>query len=493
MIKKLLTPMLLLTSTFTLASVNQFDELTINQLHQGVASGKMSFADVTQYYLDNIKALNPNLNAVISLNPNALQQAVQKDKTYKKDEQQGLLYGVPVLLKDNIDTDFLPTTAGAIALKDNRPKANAPIVEKLLSEGAIILGKANLSELANFKSSPSVSGYSSVGGQTRNPYDDKVTPCGSSSGSAAAVSSNLALVSLGTETDGSIHCPSAMNGVVGYKPSIHHIAQQGIIPIAHSQDTAGPITRTVNDAKLTYMAITDVPIQKQNVTLKNKRIGVIPKMNHFNVGFDAEFKATLSKLKNAGAIVVDNIELKDMEQVFPAEFDVLLYEFNQGMTAYLSKTGNNVKTKSLSALIEFNRSKGDNKQDLLLAAVDATDEKKYKRALDKIDKYAKQQLQAVFKFHRLDAIIAPTTGPAWLIDPIKGDKYSGSSSVLAAVTGSPSITIPMGLRNNLPYAVSIIGTLNDDANVLAIAQAIETLTEGRVPPKMQSNDSGASL
>ena len=299
MIKKLVTPILLLTSTFTLASENQFEELTINKLHQEVASGKLSFADVTQYYLDNIKALNPSLNAVISVNPNALQQALQKDKTYKKDQQQGLLYGVPVLLKDNIDTDFLPTTAGAIALKNNQPKANAPIVEKLLSEGAIILGKANLSELANFKSSPSVSGYSSVGGQTRNPYDEKVTPCGSSSGSASAVSSNLALVSLGTETDGSIHCPSAMNGVVGFKPTIHHISQQGIIPIAHSQDTAGPITRTVNDAKLTYMAITGVPVQEQSVTLKNKRIGVIPMMNHFNARFGAEFKATLSKLQSA--------------------------------------------------------------------------------------------------------------------------------------------------------------------------------------------------
>lgn len=483
MIKKVLTPLLLCASAFAVAQQQQFDELTINQLHEGVAKGEFTFKEVTQYYLNNIKKQNPKLNAVISINPNALKEAAIKDSEYTKD-QKGILYGVPVLLKDNIDTNFLPTTAGSIALKNHVPKNNSPIVEKLLSEGAIILGKANLSELANFKSPTSVSGYSAIGGQTKNPYDLNITPCGSSSGSAVAVSSNLTLISLGTETDGSIHCPSAMNGVVGFKPSIHHISQQGIVPIAHSQDTAGPIARTVEDVQLTYNAISKVPFSKLKPDLKNKRIGVIPLLNRFNERHQNEFNQTLLELKNAGAIIVDDIKLKHLDKVFPAEFDVLLYEFNQGMTAYLSSTGNNVSVKSLQALTEFNKALGDNKQALLLSAVQATDKEKYQNALNIIDKYARQQLDDLFKLHHLDAIIAPTTGPAWPIDPIRGDKFSGSSSTLAAVTGSPSITIPIGVRNNLPFAVSIIGNLDSDAKVLAISQAIEQLTKGRVPPKL---------
>lgn len=484
MIRKILTLVLLCLSISALAQQKTFEELTINQLHQGVASGAFNFAEVTQYYLNNIEALNPQLNAVISINPNAYQQALKKDEEYKRNKQLGGLYGVPVILKDNIDTNFLPTTAGSTALKKHVPKNNALIVEKLLSAGAIILGKANLSELANFKSTTSVSGYSAIGGQTKNPYNLNMTPCGSSSGSAVAVASNLALVSIGTETDGSIHCPSAMNGVVGFKPSIHHISQQGIIPIAHSQDTAGPIARTVADAKLTYTAITHVPLQEQLVSVKNKRIGVISSLNSFNKDHQSEFLNTVTQLQNAGATIVDNIKLEHFDKVFPAEFDILLYEFNRGITSYLSKTDNNVEVKSLRGLTEFNKSSGDTKQELLLLALAATDQDKYKHALNTIDKYAKQQLHDLFQRHQLDAILAPTTGSAWPIDPINGDKFTGSSSTLAAITGSPSITIPMGVKANLPYAISVIGNLNDDAQVLAIAQAIEHLTKGRVPPKL---------
>jgi len=483
MIKKLLIPVFLCLSVSSVAQQKTFEELTISQLHQGVASGAFNFAEVTQYYLNNIEALNPQLNAVISINPDAYQQARKKDEEYNRNKKLGGLYGVPVILKDNIDTKFLPTTAGSTALKNHVPKNNAVIVEKLLSAGAIILGKANLSELANFKSTLSVSGYSAIGGQTKNPYNLNITPCGSSSGSAVAVASNLALVSIGTETDGSIHCPSAMNGVVGFKPSIHHISQQGVIPISHSQDTAGPIARTVADAKLTYSAISHVPLLEQVASVKNKRVGIIPSINRFNKDHKSEFSNTLTLLQNAGATIVDNIELEHFEKVFPAEFDILFYEFNLGITSYLSKTDTNV-VKSLKGLTEFNKSSGDTKQELLLLALAATDKDKYKNAVNTIDKYAKQQLHDLFKRYQLDAILAPTTGSAWPIDPIKGDKFTGSSSTLAAITGSPSITIPMGLKANLPYAISVIGNVNDDAQVLAIAQAIEHLTKGRVPPKL---------
>lgn len=484
MIRTILIPLLLCLSLGAVATPKTFEELTIEQLHSGVARGEFTFAEVTQYYLSNIQKLNPKLNAVIAINPDAYEQARDKDKNFNTGLKHGPLYGVPVILKDNIDTRFLPTTAGSVALKNNVPKSNAPIVDKLLAAGAIILGKANLSELANFKSTKSVSGYSSVGGQTKNPYNGDMTPCGSSSGSAVAVASNLTLVSIGTETDGSIHCPSAMNGVVGFKPSIHHISQQGIIPIAHSQDTAGPIARTVEDAKLTYSVISQIPLQAQLATLKNKRIGVIPQLNRFNQHHKQEFSNTVSLLKNAGATIIDNIELNHFDKVFAAEFDILLYEFNQGITSYLSNTDENVPVKSLKALTQFNHSLGDTKQALLLLALNATDDKKYQEALNTVNKYAKTQLHELFKQHQIDAIIAPTTGAAWPIDPINGDKFSGSSSTLAAVTGAPSITVPMGLKDNLPYAISVLGNINHDPQVLAIAQAIEQLTHARVPPKL---------
>ncbi|TMO58272.1 amidase family protein [Pseudoalteromonas phenolica] len=486
MIKNCMVVLSLLISSSALSQPKDFSELTINQLHQGVKAGQFTFAEVTQYYLSNIQKHNPQLNAVITVNPDAYQQALNKDKRYKESGKQGILFGVPVLIKDNIDTKLMATTAGALALQNHYPSKNAPIVEKLLSEGAIILGKANLSEWANFKSSPSSSGYSHVGGQVKNPYDLTMTPCGSSSGSAVAVSSNLALVSIGTETDGSIHCPSALNGVVGFKPSIHHISQAGIIPIAHSQDTAGPITRTVTDAQLTYLAISEYAHKESPSThsLQGKRIGVIPGINQFNQTYKAEFEDALKRLGSAGVTIVNDIQFNNMDKIFPAEFDVLLFEFNHGVTAYLANTGDGVSVKSLHELIEYNKKLNDQQQGLLLASLQANDEAKYKQAVAAINKYAKQQLKEIFKQHKLDAIIAPSVGSAWKIDPINGDKFTGSSSTLAAVTGSPSITIPMGLKDGMPYAVSIIGDLDQDMKVLEIANLLEQLTQGRVAPKL---------
>lgn len=464
-------------------ATKSFDELTIAQLQHGVATGQFSYADVTAFYLAKIEQFNPSLNAVIAVNPNAYQDALAKDAAYKT-ATKGLLYGVPVLLKDNIDTHFMATTAGALALANNIPSANAEIVDNLIAQGAIILGKANLSEWANFKSMKSTSGFSAVGGQTRNPFNRDYSPCGSSSGSAVALTANMSLVSIGTETDGSIHCPAAMASVVGFKPTLSHVSQKGIIPIAHSQDTAGPMARTVADAALVYYAMAGQTPKTHNKALKQARIGLFSSLYDFNRKSKTLFEAKLAALNKAGVTVIDDLSFANLDEVYNAEFDILLYEFNQDVTAYLQSTPSAVSVKSLAQLVEYNSALGDNKQDLLQSSLAGPTKERYLSAKKTIDTVAKQQLSALFDKHKLDVIIAPTVGATWKIDPEYGDKFSGSSTTFAAVSGYPSIAIPIGLSHGMPYSISIIGRYGDDAALLNLAAQIESLIGERAIPKL---------
>jgi amidase len=479
----LVTTLFCLVSPFLTAKTS-FEELTISQLQQGVENGEFSYLAVTEFYLTQIEKLNPTLNAVITINPHAKAEAAAKDLAFKQGKQHGVLFGVPVLLKDNIDTTFLPTTAGALALANNIPSSNADIVNNLLAEGAIILGKANLSEWANFKSMKSSSGFSALGGQTRNPYNLSYTPCGSSSGSAVAVAANMSLVSIGTETDGSIHCPAAMNSVVGFKPTITNVSQRGIIPIAHSQDTAGPMARTVADAKKVYFAMAGSRAAPANKALNQVRIGVIPELYGFNKARQAEFDAIKSALKKTGVVLVDKLSFNHIEQVYNAEFDILLYEFKQDLNRYLQTTGDTVAVKSLAELTAFNQANGDEQQDLLLSSLSGPAKERYLSAKAQIENLAKRQLRELFAKHQLDAIIAPTVGAAWKIDPEYGDKFSGSTTTLAAVTGFPSITLPMGSKAGMPYAISLIGYEGTDAEVLSLAEGIESILGKRIIPTL---------
>lgn len=461
-----------------------FDELSISRLNQQIKNNIVTYQQVAQYYLNRIEHYNSRLNAVISVNPNAISQAKAADDAFKNGKLLGPLHGVPVLIKDNIDTSFLPTTGGSLALINNRPKQNADVVQQLLDAGAIILGKTNLSELANFKSTKSRSGYSGVGGQTANPYNLAMTPCGSSSGSAVSIAANLALVTLGTETDGSILCPSAFNGVVGFKPTLKHISQRGVIPIAHSQDTVGPIGRTVADVASVYQVLSKRYVKADAATsLAKKRIGVITMLNGFNQYGEAEFRWVLKTLKQQGAEVIENIPFEHIEQVYQSEFEILKYEFKQGMDDYLAKQTSEKQISNLTELAAYYKTQ-DDAHELLTLAIETTSKPRYELAKSTIDKHAKAQLKTIFEKYQLDAIIAPTTGAPWRIDPINGDRFSGSSTTLAAVSGFPSLTLPIGMKHGLPLAVSLFTLSGDDSELLYLAAEVEKLMPKRIPPTL---------
>lgn len=489
------------------------DEHDIVALQSLMERGELTARSLVEYYLGQIDARDDNgpaLNSIIELNPEALDIAEALDLERQKSGPRGPLHGIPVVLKANIDTgDRMETTAGSLALAGHRAPDDAFHVAALRDAGAIILAKANLSEWANFRSQQSSSGWSSIGGQTRNPYDLLRNPCGSSSGSAVAVAANLTTVAIGTETNGSIICPSSINGIVGIKPTLGLVSRDGIIPIAHSQDTAGPMARTVRDAALLLNAIVardpgdpasaarpetlpDYAAGLDSATLAGVRIGVL--RTYFGVGSDPRVEQVLDDsietLKANGAEIVDPVEI-DISGQGDARYDVLLYEFKSDLNTYLESS--NAKLKSLEAIIDFNTAHADVVmpifgQDILeeSQAKGPLTEPAYLEALKRIQRTTRHGIDTAVAEHELDALIAPSNGPAWLTDHVNGDVGFGiGSSTFAAVSGYANITVPAGFVSGLPIGMSFIGTAFSERTLIEIAFAFEQQARVRRPPPLQ--------
>ncbi len=489
------------------------EEITVKELQTQMKAGKLTAKSLVQHYLQRIKEIDksgPALNSILELNPDALKIAEALDKERKTKGPRGPLHGIPVVIKANIDTkDKMTTTAGSLALAGSIAPADAFLVEQLRKAGAVILAKANLSEWANFRSMRSSSGWSSQGGQTRNPYWLDRSPCGSSAGSAVAASANLCTLAIGTETDGSVVCPSAMNGVVGIKPTIGLVSRSGIIPISHSQDTAGPMARTVTDAALLLNAITGYdpndPVTKEGKQkgktdytasldkngLKGARIGVVRSYFGFHEKVDAVMDKAIADLKAQGAIIIDPAPIETARKFGDAEFEVLLYEFKHDLNKYLQRPGMKAKVKSLEEIIQYNEKHRDKimpyfEQELMHMAQSKGDltDPKYLEAKKKAKELSGLKgIDATMDKHKLDALIAPTNGLAWKIDLITGDHFAGGSSDAAAVSGYPNITVPAGNVFDLPIGLSFFGRAFSEPTLLKLAYAYEQATKHRTPPR----------
>lgn len=505
---------LLFISHYAAAQETDFElnEITVEELNKAFDSGKYTSVKVVRLYLERIKELNkkgPHLNAIISVNPKALVIAEMLDKERQKGEIRGPLHGIPVLLKDNIDTaDDMPTTAGSIALKSNFAKKDSPLAASLRQAGAIILGKANLSEWANFRSTNSSSGWSGIGGQTRNPYLLTANTCGSSSGSGVAAAANLATLTIGTETDGSIVCPAAYNGIVGIKPTVGLVSRTGIIPIAAAQDTAGPMTRTVSDGAylLTAMvtknsedpATLSQPNTKINYEkylnkdgLKGKRIGVIRSPFRMHQDLPKIFEDNINLMESKGAEIIDNLEFGNRDGIGEAEGIVLRYEFKHYLNAYLENTPDTVSTKSLADLIAFNIERQAEEmpyfnQEIFVGSEvkGPLSDKNYINAISNSKNAMIKLIDDLMDQHDLDLIVMPSRNPANSQDLINGDHPSGGgTSSYAAVSGYPSITVPMGFIHALPVSLSFVGRKYSEAMLIEVAYAFEQVSQSRKKPK----------
>ncbi|TYP92518.1 amidase [Fodinibius salinus] len=489
------------------------EEVTIQELQEGYDNGDFTIADVTHAYLDRIEKIDQNgmkLNSMIYLNPDAIKKAKALDKELANDSIRGPLHGVPVVLKDNIDTKDMPTTAGARALEGSVPDDDAFITKKLREAGAVILGKANLSEWANFHSSFSSSGWSGLGGQTHNPYDLSRNPCGSSSGSGAAVSANLSVIALGTETNGSITCPSSANGIVGIKPTVGLLSRSGIIPISHTQDTPGPMARTVTDAAIALGTMTGVDSADNKTKasrdhhytaytqflnedgLQGKRIGFWTKPLGSHHRVDTLIQQTKRLIKEQGATIVEIDQISE-ENINGDSFQVLLYEFKHGLNKYFDSLGKDAPIDSFDELVK--KTLADSVEmhyfdhDLLIQANKKGDlnSEEYQKALERLMTYAKEKgLDKVMDEHNLDAIMAPTGAPAWKTDLTDGDNFSVSSSSPAAHAGYPNITVPMGFIDGLPVGVSFFGRAWSEPALIEIAYGFEQATNIRKPPTLNN-------
>jgi amidase len=482
----------------------ELEEVTIAELQKGMASGKWSARGITEAYLRRIEMVDrqgPTLRSVIETNPDALAIAEELDRERRAGKVRGPLHGIPVLVKDNIDThDRMTTTAGSLALEGSIPPADSGVAAKLRDAGAVLLGKANLSEWANIRSNHSSSGWSARGGQCRNPYVLDRNPCGSSSGSGAATSANLCAVAIGTETDGSIVCPSNACGLVGLKPTVGLVPGNGIIPISHSQDTAGPMARTVSDAAILLSAIAgaDKPGAQADYTksldangLKGARLGVLRSEFGFNPKVDKVLATALEDLKRLGAELIDPVTLPSGRDIGRNELTVLLYELKADLNAYLATLGPGARVKSLKEIIEFNEKNAEREmpwfgQDLFIEAEakGPLTTKEYRDALKKNQQAMRGKgIDATMKKHRLDAILAPTGGPAWTTDWVNGDHFGGGSSSPAAIAGYPNITVPAGFVQGLPVGLSFFGRAWSEPTLLRLAYAYEQGTRHRKPPK----------
>ncbi len=475
-----------------------------------MAAGTLTARALTQAYLDRIAIVDdggPQLNAVIEINPSALKDADALDAERKAGKVRGPLHGIPVLLKDNIDVAGLVNSAGSLAMATHKPRQDAFIVTRLREAGAVILGKTNLSEWANFRSTRSSSGWSSRGGQTRNPYVLDRNPCGSSAGTGSAIAASLAVVGVGTETDGSIICPAAVSGLVGLKPTVGLVSRSGIIPISISQDTAGPMGRTVADVAALMTALAGVdgddpagPAAEGHVAeyltalkpdaLKGKRFGVLREAMGYHPAVDESVERAVATLTAAGAVVVD-VTIAGNGRWSAPENEVLLYEFKDGLNSYLKKSG--APQASLEALIAWNKANaarampffGQELFEQAQAKGPLTDAA-YIKARDAARRMAgKEGLLAVLEANKLDAVIAPSTGPAWPTDHVLGDHFTGAGYGVAAVAGTPSLTVPAGEAQGLPLGLTFMGRPYTEADLLGFGFAFEQATKARMAPQFR--------
>ena len=488
-------------------------EISIAQLQKLMMQGKLTSKTITQQYLDRIREIDdsgPSLNSVIEVNPDALEISESLDRERANKGMRGPLHGIPILIKDNIDTlDKMATTAGSLALIGAKPPCDAFLVQKLRQDGAVILGKTNLSEWANIRSAHSTSGWSARGGLTRNPYALDRNPSGSSSGSAVAVAASLCGGAVGTETDGSIISPSSLNGIVGIKPTLGLISRSGIVPISHSQDTAGPMCRSVEDAAILLTAMTGVDgadaVTAESKTklspdytkflnpngLKGAKIGVVRKYFGFLPAVDVELEKAIKAMRNAGAIIIDPVQIPSFGKFDDTELTVLLYELKADLQAYFARLGRSTPLRTLKDVIDFNEKHRRKEmpyfgQDLFLKAQSygPLTSREYLKALEHNRRMSREQgIDAVMNKHMLDALIAPSGGPAWMTDLIDGDHYTGGSSNMAAVAGYPSITVPAGYIYGMPIGLSFFGRAWSEPILIKLAYAFEQLTKARRPPQ----------
>jgi len=497
--------------------VNSFelDEITIADLQDGMKSGKFTARSLVEKYsarIDEIDKHGPAINSIIELNPDATEIADALDQERKAKGPRGPLHGVPVLIKDNIDTaDQMMTTAGSLALVGSKPAKDSFIAQQLRRAGAVILAKTNLSEWANIRSSHSTSGWSGRGGLTRNPYALDRNPCGSSSGTGAGISANLCAIGIGTETDGSIVCPSSSNGLAGIKPTVGLVSRGGIIPISHSQDGAGPMCRTVRDAASLLGALTGVDprdpataaSQGKSFTdytqfcdpngLKGARIGVARKYFGFSDSVDALMEQSLDAMKKQGATLVDPADLETLGKFDESELLVFMYELKADLNAYLANLGPNAPVHTLKDIIDFNDRNRQKAmpyfgQDLFLKAEakGPLTEKAYLDALAKNHQLARTEgIDATMDKYHLDAMVAPTGGPAWLTDLVNGDHVAGGSSNAAAVAGYPNINVTAGFISGLPVGISFFGRAWSEPTLIRLAYAFEQTTRARRTPRFR--------
>jgi amidase len=491
----------------------ELDELTITDLQAGMKSGRLTARSLVEKYSNRIGEIDkhgPSINSIIELNPDALSIAEALDQERKIKGARGPLHGVPVLIKDNIDTaDRMMTTAGSLALLGSRPAKDSFVAEKLRAAGAVILGKTNLSEWANIRSSHSTSGWSGRGALTKNPYALDRNPCGSSSGSGAGVSANLCAAAIGTETDGSIVCPSSSNGIAGIKPTVGLVSRAGIIPISHSQDGAGPMCRTVRDAAIILGALTGVDPRDSATAnspgkfstdylqfcdpagLKGARIGVARKYFGFNDAVDALMEQSLDVMKRQGATVIDPADIETLGKFDQSEMLVFMYELKADLNSYLATLGSNAPVKTLKDILDFNERNRQKEmpyfgQDLFLKAEakGPLTEKAYLDALENNHQLARTEgIDATINKFHLDAIVAPTGGPAWLTDLVNGDHVAGGSSNAAAVAGYPNINVTAGFISGLPVGISFFGRAWSEPILIRLAYSFEQATKARQAPR----------
>jgi amidase len=494
----------------------ELDEITIIDLQDGMKSGKFTARSLVEKYSARVAEIDkqgPAINSVIELNPDALAIAETLDQERKTKGARGPLHGVPVLIKDNIDTaDRMMTTAGSLALVGSKPPRDSFVAQKLRAAGAVILGKTNLSEWANIRSSHSTSGWSGRGGLTKNPYALDRNPCGSSSGSGAGVSANLCAAAIGTETDGSIVCPASSNGIAGIKPTVGLVSRSGIIPISHSQDGAGPLCRTVRDAAVILGVLTGIDprdpataaSQGRSLTdytqfcdpngLKGARIGVARKYFGFSDTVDALMEQSLDAMKKQGAILIDPADIETLGKFDESELLVFMYELKADLNAYLAGLGPDAPVRTLKDIIEFNDRNHQKEmpyfgQDLFLKAEakGPLSEKAYLDALEKNHQLARTEgIDATMDKYHLDAIVAPTGGPAWITDLVNGDHVAGGSSNTAAVAGYPNINVTAGFISGLPVGISFFGRAWSEPTLIRLAFAFEQTTKARQTPRFLS-------
>lgn len=489
---------------------SQIDEMTVVRMQEAMSAGRLTSRALVDHYLKRIEELDrrgPTLRSIIEVNPEAGTIADRLDAERKGGKTRGPLHGIPIVIKDNIDTaDRMMTTAGSLALDGLVAPRDAFVIERLRAAGVVVLAKANLSEWANFRSTKSTSGWSARGGQVRNPYVLDRNPCGSSSGTGVAVAANLAAVGVGTETDGSIVCPSAANGIVGIKPTVGLVSRSGIIPISVSQDTAGPMARTVADAAalLAHMVGLDqrdiatagarggayVSALNPNA-LKGARIGVARRRYFgYSPKADALVDQAIGVMRSKGAVIVDPADIPTAGQLDECEFEVLLFEFKDGLNAYFKSLGPGAKVKSLEELIAFNTREASREMPFFGQEILEMAQRKgplsspaYRKAHTTCRVRARSAgIDTVMAKYRLDAIVAPTGSPAWPIDLVNGDHFLGASSTPAAVAGYPNITVPAGFVQELPVGISFFGSPWTEAKLIGLAYAYEQATKHRRPP-----------